>query len=521
MNSGWPSHRWATALKLACPPLAGLPLSLVLAVSLSGQPDFDIFPLLSCIAALLAWWRSRGLGEIQPGKPLGSAAILAGFAVLLVVTLLGIQRMSLLWLLAATLAVGWRIGGMPLLRAWAPPLACVLWAIPPPLGWHAWITRQLQSAAVEGCHQVLMAGELLHAVRGLLIALPEHTFFVSEACSGVRSLCAMGAFASLWAVFMTRPAWHAGALVASAIGWVLVVNMARILAIIAGFKLGWNLSDGWPHAALGMAVFGAGIALIGGTDIGLAMLSEWWIGRPRTSPPASEATRWPRVQAWHPWVVSISAAMFILQCAVSTLVVARAVPQWRATAHLPPLAGALAGSIAGWSKVSGPLTVESPGMMALGVRSQQWVYAREGLVAQVAMDDNFPGWHPLDDCYVFGGWIRKETRVLPGSLGPVVACELERDGARHGFLAFGLKANDGRWIAPPEVVERYSVALVNHLKHLYLGQDVSGTESPSRQVQVFVDSTRPLDEAGRATALELFEAVRAAFDPLLWPAGEP
>jgi hypothetical protein len=160
-------------------------------------------------------------------------------------------------------------------------------------------------------------------------------------------------------------------------------------------------------------------------------------------------------------------------------------------------------------------------MMALGVRSQQWVYAREGLAAQVAMDDNFPGWHPLDDCYVFGGWIRKETRVLPGSLGPVVACELERDGARHGFLAFGLKANDGRWIGPPEVVERYSVALVNHLKHLYLGQDVSGTESPSRQVQVFVDSTRPLDEAGRTRALELFEAVRAAFDPLLWPAGEP
>ena len=97
----------------------------------------------------------------------------------------------------------------------------------------------------------------------------------------------------------------------------------------------------------------------------------------------------------------------------------------------------------------------------------------------------------------------------------------QRDGGRHGYLAFGLRTRQGRWIGPPDVAARYSIALVNYLKYLYLGKDVSGTESPTRQLQVFIDSSRPLDAASQALVLELFEEARGRLDPLLWPEAIP
>ena len=63
--------------------------------------------------------------------------------------------------------------------------------------------------------------------------------------------------------------------------------------------------------------------------------------------------------------------------------------------------------------------------------------------------------------------------------------------------------------------------VINYLKYLYLGKDVSGTESPTRQLQVFIDSSRPLDAASQALVLELFEEARGRLDPLLWPEAIP
>lgn len=523
MNPGLATIPWSRLPNLASLPLAGLPLALVLAVSLAGRPDFDIFPLLSGVIALLAWIRSRDLGPLRPGPLPHAGWTILALALLLGVTALAIQRMSLLWVLAAVTALAWRLGGWPLARAWAPPLACLLWAVPPPLGLHEWLTRLMQGLSVRATHHALMAADLLHAVRGHLIALPEHTFFVTEACSGIRSLGALGAFASLWAVALRRPPWHVALLIFATLGWVLAVNIGRILAIVIGFKFRLDLSDGWPHFLLGQALFISGLLLVIGTDIALAWLAEWARG-PGTGPEKpAEPTRWNLAESpgWPRWVFIASVGLFILQCSVAALVLARKAPDWKATGHLAPLVGALPDSLAGWTRASGPDMVENTGLLALGVKSQQWRYTREGLVAQVAMDDHFPGWHPLDDCYIFSGWIQASFATRPGRAGPVMVSSYQRDGVRHGFLAYGLRTREGRWIGPPDVTERYSKALVNHLERLYLGLDVSGTESPTRQVQLFIDSARPLDMASQALALELFEEVRTRLDPLLWPAVSP
>ena len=514
---------FARTLNLASLPLAGLPLALVLVFSLMGQPEYEFFPLLAGVIAILAWSRSQDLGSLRSGRLPHAAWIGLALALLFAITGLAIQRMSLLWALAAAIAVAWRMGGWPMVRAWAPPVACILWAVPPPLGLHGWLTRQFQALAVDACHHALMAVDLLHAVRGLLIALPEHTFFVSEACSGVRSLGAMGAFASVWAVGMRRPAWHVALLILASLGWVLVVNIGRILAIVVGFKFRLDLSEGWTHSLLGLSVFLAGMMLIFGTDIAMAWVAEWLRGPRSFKIRENEATRWDQHEAprWPGWVVGASALILILQCGVAALVVARKVPDWQATGHLPLLAGALPETMAGCTRISGPVELETTGMLAMGVKSQQWRYSREGLVAQVAMDDNFPGWHPLDDCYIFAGWIQESFETINGPGGPVMVSSYERDGGHHGYLAFGLRSRQGRWIGPPDVTARYSIALVNYLKYLYLGQDVSGTESPTRQLQVFIDSSRPLDSASKALALELFEEARGRLDPLLWPEAIP
>ena len=513
---------WLACLRLAAPALAVLPLAVVGIVRISSNPDYSMFPLIVALAAWLAMARSRELGPLAPG-PLPAAWIMAGVLILITaLSVFAIQRASLLCILLAIVAIGWRLGSWPLVRAWAPALACSVWFIPAPMGWHDLAVRALQGWAVLAAHQVLVAIDVLHAIRGHLIALPGQTLFVSEACSGARMLLLLGALSCLWCVAIRGNALFMTLLLATTIGWVVVINITRIVAIVLGLKVGINLSEGWPHTVLGLGLIPVGIILILGTGI----LLDWimaWRQRPTLLEANSAPTVWLPLQqaAWPNWVIAWCGVLFVFQVAMAGVVTIREIPAWRATAHLPLLNDALPKSMAGWQQISGPVLVESPEMMPLGVRSQQWTYSDGTLAVQISVDDHFAGWHPLNDCYAFMGWQQKVLNEEIGALGPLMLATYESGQRRHGFLVFGLRSRSGHWIGRPGIVKRYGFALINHLKHLYFGQGIDETESPTRQVQIFIETRKPLDADGQRRLVAFFESTRLNLEPHMWPGESP
>jgi exosortase len=514
---------WLSCLWQFAPVLALLPLALVGIARITSISDYSMLPFLIALVAWLAMERSKELGQLVAG-PLPSAWFMA--ATLIVMTALSvfaIQRASLLCILLAFVAIGWRLGSWPLVRAWAPALACTVWFIPAPMGWHDLVVRTLQGWAVIAAHHVLVATDVLHAIRGHLIALPGHTLFVSEACSGARMLLLLGALSSLWCVAIRGSALFLTLLLATTIGWVVVINITRIIAIVLALKVGINLSEGWPHTGLGLGLVPLGIILILGTGV----LLDWvmtWLQRPKLLEANPVSTVWLPAQqvAWPNWVVAWCGILFVFQSGMAGVVTIREIPSWRASSILLPLLNdALPESMAGWQRISGPSMQESTEMLPLGVRSQQWTYSDGTLAAQISLDDHFPGWHPLNDCYVFMGWQQIRLNEEIGDYGPLMMATYESGQRRHGFLVFGLRSRGGEWIGRPGLVKRYGFALINHLKNLYLGQGVGETEPPTRQLQVFIETRKPLDQDGQRSVVALFESARQNLEPLLWPGESP
>lgn len=513
---------WLACIWIAAPALAVLPLALVGVAQMATRPDYALFPVAVIFAGWFATKRSARLGTLVAG-PLPSTwfmgAILIGLSG---VSIFALQRISLLCVLCAVVTIGWRLGHWPLVRAWAPPLACTVWFIPAPMGFHELAVRTLQGWAVVASHHILVAADVLHAIRGHLIALPGRTLFVSEACSGTKLLLILGALSCFGCVITRSHALLMALVQATTIGWVVVLNITRIVVIVLALQVGIDLAEGWPHCLLGLGLIPIGIILIIGTGALLAWITKRW-EKPTPQDAHRAPTVWMPLQqaGWPAWLGVSCGALFLFQMAMAGLVIFRELPAWRAGTHLPLLQSAMPERMAGWNRISGPMLQESPEMLPLGVRSQQWKYANATKVALISMDDHFPGWHPLHDCYGFMGWHQKELNEESGALGPLIVASYESGPQRHGFLVYGLRSRSGEWIGRPGVVRRYGIALINHLKSVYSSQNIGETESPTRQVQVFIESRRALNDDEQRDVVSLFESARQNLDACLWPGGFP
>lgn len=120
--------------------------------------------------------------------------------------------------------------------------------------------------------------------QGNVLALPNGSVGVEDACSGIRSLTGcLFAGSFLAAVFVER-LWQKVALVVAAMGFAFVTNLARGL-----FLTGWAYSYG-PKAIEGTVHDVAGYAVLGLTVVGLLCLLPVinWLGRDEDAPNRAE-----------------------------------------------------------------------------------------------------------------------------------------------------------------------------------------------------------------------------------------
>lgn len=220
-----------------------------------SNPDAGHGLLLFPIACWLAW--KSGLEPQRRPMP-GVGLVVLGSAVLLrylsglaaeLFTMRGSMVGAVMGLILYT--IGWRQ-----LRRWWLPLVLVILSIPLPAVVLGSIALPFQLKASQWGAAMLEARNVPVRLAGNIIYLPGRSLFVTEACSGLRSLTSLIALGLLIGGLWLKSVPGRALLVLSAIPVAMVLNAVRIF--LTGFFVYFvdpSLAEGIMHVTEGWAIF--------------------------------------------------------------------------------------------------------------------------------------------------------------------------------------------------------------------------------------------------------------------------
>jgi exosortase len=279
------AERWSTLRGAAPAVVTALAFLLLFAQPLMllvrdwwSLPEAGHGLLLAPVALWLAW--KTGLGKnVTPNRSLGLAmlivAVVARYAAGLAAEQFTMRASMLLALGGLTV---YHYGFRQLLRWWLPFLLGCL-AIPLPELVTQAIALPLQFRASRMGAALMEMRGIPVRLTGNVIRIPGHELFVTEACSGLRSLTALLSLAVLMGGLVLRSPFSRVALVALAIPVAIAINGVRVF--VTGFLVYFvdpALGSGFMHVTEGWLLFLVSFVCIGGVAWA-ASRSEGWITR--------------------------------------------------------------------------------------------------------------------------------------------------------------------------------------------------------------------------------------------------
>lgn len=228
-----------------------------------SDPEAGHGLLLAPLALWLAWQRGRAANA----KPLP----LVGVAMLVVAVLFRyvsalaaeafVGRASMFLALAGLVVWGW---GIAQLLHWWLPVALLALSVPLPDMVMGALALPLQFKASQmGAAMLATRGIPVH-LDGNVIRLPGHDLFVTEACSGLRSLTALLSLGVLLGGLLLKKPVSRLAIVALSIPVAVLVNGVRVF--ITGFLVAFvdpKLAEGFSHMTEGWLLFLVAFAILG------------------------------------------------------------------------------------------------------------------------------------------------------------------------------------------------------------------------------------------------------------------
>lgn len=165
------------------------------------RPVPTAWPALAVLPLALAWFAADRLGLME-----------------------GRQLAALFMLIALLVAL---LGGR-LARVFAAPLAYLVFLVP----FGAFLTGPLQDFTARFVDAGLEFLAIPHLVTAFVIEIPEGSFFVAEACAGLRFLIAAVAFGALYALLIYRSPGRRIAFMAASCVVPVIANGLRALGIV-------------------------------------------------------------------------------------------------------------------------------------------------------------------------------------------------------------------------------------------------------------------------------------------------
>ena len=228
-----------------------------------SNPEAGHGLLLAPLALWLAW--RRGLRSDRVARVGWGAAILVAAVLLRYVSGLAAEvftmRVSMVMALAGLVVFAW---GWRQLLAWWLPFTLIFLSIP----WPALVTNALalplQFQASKMGAALLRSRDIPVLLSGNVINLPGHRLFVTEACSGLRSLTALLALGVLVGGLWLRTPVARILVLLLAIPVAIVINAVRVF--FTGFLVFFvdpKLGDGFMHLTEGWLLFIVAFGLLG------------------------------------------------------------------------------------------------------------------------------------------------------------------------------------------------------------------------------------------------------------------
>jgi len=234
-------------------------------------------PLIILAAAWLAWGQRKRLATIT----LTPAPISGWTILLLALALMAVTRsQNILMIEAATqipvlLGCLLLVGGWPLARVFAFPLAFLVFSVPPP-GWIMdALTVPLKARISDIISNFLYALDYPVAQNGVMIMIGPYELMVQDACSGLNSIFALSAIGVFYIhEFVRNSPIRTLILIVSIIPITILANFFRVLALVLGaYYFGVDTIEGLFHDMTGIALFVFALILFFFLDAALIAMS--------------------------------------------------------------------------------------------------------------------------------------------------------------------------------------------------------------------------------------------------------
>jgi exosortase D (VPLPA-CTERM-specific) len=221
------------------------------------QPEYSHGYLIPAITLFFLWQRRHAiLAERTTGSSWGIALAVLAMLVFIAGLMAFMVRLAAISFVIFLLAAGYASLGNRAMRRVLLPVLFLLVALPLPGIVFVWLSTDLQLISSHLGGWMLQTVGVSVFVGGNIIDLGVYQLQVAEACSGLRYLLPLLAFAVLCAWLMRAPWWMRGLMVLSAVPLTVVLNSVRIAMTGLFVEYGSiHLAEGFMHLFEGWVVF--------------------------------------------------------------------------------------------------------------------------------------------------------------------------------------------------------------------------------------------------------------------------
>ncbi|MFW5866733.1 MAG: exosortase/archaeosortase family protein [Armatimonadota bacterium] len=218
-------------------------------------------PLIPLISGYLIYARRKQFVNAADGHTyLGLPLLLGGMLIFLAAIYLDvnfIQGFAMVMVIGGLIILLWGLGRAKVVLF---PIAFLIFMVPTGRLLVTQFSGPLQTyGAAVAAKAVSMVGMPVE-LQGTTIKIPDYTFEVAQACSGLKSTIAMTALAALFAYLVDGPMWKRLVLFISGAPVALAANATRItFTLILGRAFGAEAAEGFFHTVSGLMVFVLGL----------------------------------------------------------------------------------------------------------------------------------------------------------------------------------------------------------------------------------------------------------------------
>jgi exosortase A len=335
------SSEWRVSLMLWIATLAGIillfwktcaSLFFIWNNNVSYQYCFLILPIIGW----LIYERRKELIQLTPRSSLWGVAAFCGASLLWLLGEAGdinlVRHAALIFMLQSTVLA---VFGFDILRATLFPTVFAAFMIPA----GEQFVAPLQKVTAWFCVKLLTLFQIPFSTDGLFIHVPNGTFEVAEACSGIRYLTTMVALGAVYANLSFKSTLRRAIVMIMAVVFPVVANGIRAWGIIALAYVSDNkIATGVDHILYGWVFFVLVMLLF--------MAACWKFADRPVSMAAIDLTTFKRSKAQVPPQRWLLAAMGLLAIVLGTISYSNVMRTRPATMSAPTLAF---GAISGWS----------------------------------------------------------------------------------------------------------------------------------------------------------------------------